>query len=619
MMAEPALHKSAPTENRETRDQGPRGRCDNRFRWIAPCAWSVILLTLSTQSTSAAESTGKAWIEQSNRYTRLLFDVQLKHSPEQGSTEGLARFDAQISDPRLADELAQRRELEAVLNTLRTARTQVIDKNVQEDLDILQRAFELQFRMDDFAKEHLVTAFNPSESVFEGIKVLLDDQVPADRRPAALVRLGKYAGLEPGFAPYAELVKQRTMAQLAKPGVFFPPKTLLENQLDRNPTYLKGMPLLFKKYHLHGWEAAFTALKAQLRDYDAWVRASLLPKARTDFREPPEEYALDLEQNGIDASPAEIAARAHAAFNLDQAAMAPLAMQVAQSNGFPSSDYRAVIAELKKRQITGAAIVPFYEKRLHEIEQIITTNGLVTLPNRPIIIRLASAAETVQAPSPHMGGISFLNNTGQRGEFVLPLIMPSSNGAKADRYDDFTYDAVGWTITAHEARPGHELQFDSMLEHGVSLARMRYALNSTDTEGWALYAEHIMQPFEPAEAQLVTLQSRLLRDARAFLDPELQSGQITTAQAFRVLTQDVVLSHAFATEEIERYTLENPGQAVSYFYGYTQLLSLRKETEAALGTKFNQLRFHDFVLGQGLLTPSLLRKAVLEAFVPSQL
>jgi hypothetical protein len=78
---------------------------------------SIISFSLSLQLTNAAESTGKAWIEQSNRYTRLLFDVQLKHSPEQGSTEGLARFDAQISDPRVADELAQRRELEAVLNT----------------------------------------------------------------------------------------------------------------------------------------------------------------------------------------------------------------------------------------------------------------------------------------------------------------------------------------------------------------------------------------------------------------------------------------------------------------------------------------------------------------------
>jgi Bacterial protein of unknown function (DUF885) len=619
MMAKLALYESAPDEDQQTRDRGPRGRCYSRHRWIAPLAWGVISLTVSLRLTNAAEPTRKAWIEQSNHYTRLLFDVQLKHSPEQGSREGLARFDVKISDPRLADELIEQQELEAVLNALRADRAQVSDKNIQQDLDILQRVFDLQFRIDDFARQHLVTAFNPSESVFQGIQVLLDDQVPANRRPAALVRLREYAGLEPGFAPYAELVRQRTTEQLAKPGVFFPPKTLLENQLGRNPNYLKGIPLLFKKYHLHGWVAAFTALKAQLLDYDAWVRANLLPKARMDFREAPEEYALDLEQNGIDVSPGEIATRAHAAFNQDQAAMAPLALQVAQSNGFSSSDYRAVIAELKKRQITGAAIVPFYEHRLHEIERIITTNSLVTLPNRPTIIRLASAAETAQAPAPHMGGISFLNNAGQRGEFVLPLTMPSSSGAKDDRYDDFTYDAVGWTLTAHEARPGHELQFDSMLEHGVSLARVRFAGNSTNTEGWGLYAEYIMQPFEPVEARLVTLQSRLLRDARAFLDPELQSGQITTAQAFKVLTQDVVLSHAFATEEIERYTLENPGQAVSYFYGYTQLLALRKDTEAALGSKFNQLRFHDFVLGQGLLPPSLLRKAVLEDFVPSQL
>ena len=45
---------------------------------------------------------------------------------------------------------------------------------------------------------------------------------------------------------------------------------------------------------------------------------------------------------------------------------------------------------------------------------------------------------------------------------------------------------------------------------------------------------------------------------------------------------------------------------------------LRKETEAALGAKFEQKKFHDFILSQGLLPPDLMRKAVLEDFVPSQ-
>jgi uncharacterized protein (DUF885 family) len=309
---------------------------------------------------------------------------------------------------------------------------------------------------------------------------------------------------------------------------------------------------------------------------------------------------------------------AHAAFVQYQTEMAPLAAQVAKANGYSSSDYRAVIAELKKKQITGEAILPFYEKRLHDIEKIIVAKNLVTMPGRPAIIRLATPAETAQQPAPHMTPPPFLHNTGQRGQFVLPLNIPSATGGAEDKYDDFTFDAVAWTLTAHEARPGHELQFDSMVEHGVSLARALYAFNSTNAEGWGLYAEYIMQPYEPVEGQLLTLQLRLLRAARAFLDPELQSGAATEAQAYSVLEKDVLLSHAFAKEEVERFTFRSPGQANSYFYGYTRLLSLRKETEAALGNKFDQKRFHDFILGQGLLPPDLMRAAVLEEFIPSQ-
>jgi uncharacterized protein (DUF885 family) len=98
----------------------------------------------------------------------------------------------------------------------------------------------------------------------------------------------------------------------------------------------------------------------------------------------------------------------------------------------------------------------------------------------------------------------------------------------------------------------------------------------------------------------------------------LQMGKVTPEQAYKVLEDDVVLSHAFATEEVERFTFRSPGQANSYFYGYTNLLALRKETEAALGKKFDQKKFHDFILAQGLLPPDLMRKAVIEDFVPSQ-
>jgi len=563
-------------------------------------------------------SADPAWVARSNAFTQRLLDVEYAHSPEAGSQEGLARYDALVSRPTLADQLAERREFAAVLADLQSARARESDENVIEDLEILHKAFDLRFRQEDYDRAHVVPFINASEIVFQGLRGLLDDQVSADRRPNALVRLKKYAGVEAGSTPLTQQLQRRALEQIAKPGVVYPSKGELETELGRNANYVQGIADLFEKYQLSGWQEPYAKLKAQLAAYDAWVRATLLPKARTDFRLPPEEYALAFESYGIDMAPAEIAKLAHAAFAEYQAEMVPLAAAVARQNGYPANDYRSVVAELKKRQITGEAILPFYEQRLHEIEKLIVANRLVTLPDRPAIIRLATAAETAQQPAPHMVPPPFLHNTGQRGEFVLPLNVPSATGGAADQYDDFTYDAVAWTLTSHEARPGHELQFDSMVEHGVSLARALYAFNSTNAEGWGLYAEYIMQPYEPVEGQLLTLQLRLLRAARAFLDPELQSGQVTTDQAYAVLEHDVMLSHAFAKEEVERFTYRAPGQANSYFYGYTRLLALRKETESALGPKFDQLKFHDFLLSQGLLPPDLMRAAVLRDFVPAQ-
>ena len=57
-----------------------------------------------------------------------------------------------------------------------------------------------------------------------------------------------------------------------------------------------------------------------------------------------------------------------------------------------------------------------------------------------------------------------------------------------------------------------------------------------------------------------------------------------------------------------------PGQATSYYYGYTRLLELRAEVEQKLGAKFDAKKFHDFILAQGLLPPGIMRSTVLAAF-----
>lgn len=558
---------------------------------------------------------GKEWIAKSNNYTKILLDIDKKYSPEFGSSQGLAFYDTLIAVPTLANEMAQRKDRLNAVAILKESKQKETNLAVKQDLDILINQSELGFRQDDFRLNKEVSFLNATETVFSGMQTLLDDQTPTERRSAAVIRLRKYAGLEKGYQPITFILQQRTGEQMAKPDMIYPSKQKMEVILSHNASMVSGIEELFKKYKLSGWEQPYAAIKKQLEDYDAWVTTNVLPKTHTDFRLPPEEYKLELESYGIDIPPAEIAKMAHAAFTDIQNQMKPLAEQIAKKNNLPSSDYRDVIKFLKKDQIIGDSIMPIYKKHLSDIEGIIREHHLVTLPNRPAIIRLATTAETAQSPAPHMVPPPFLNNTGQRGVFVLPLNMPPAPGEKVDKYDDFTFDAASWTIIAHEARPGHELQFDKMVEEGVSQARALYAFNSTNVEGWGLYSEYITRPYMPVEGQLISLDYRLLRAARAFLDPELQAGTITQQQALDLLMTDVVQSHAMAKQEVERYSLRAPGQANSYFYGFTKLVALRNDAEKALGNKFNQQRFHDFILSQGILPPALIREAVMGDFV----
>lgn len=576
---------------------------------------SCSLLPLAVQS----QTVSREWIAKSNKYTQQLIDLDKKYSPEYGSSQGLAEYDTLITVPTLANQLAQRKEEEALTAKFASYLKDEKDIAVKQDLNILIIHSKLGFRKQDFQLKRKVPFMNAASIVYGGLEDLLDDQTPVERRAAAIVRLRKYAGLQPGYRPITDILKERVTQQMAGKDMIYPSKQLMEVELSRNASIIAGIEELLKKFKLTGWEQPYATLKKQLEDYDTWTKEHVLVKARKEFRLPPEEYALQLEDFGIDIPPAQLAEMAHKAFTAIQQEMQPIAEQIAKQRGWSFTDYRSVIRELKKEQIHGDSIIPLYEGHLKDIEGIIRDHQLVTLPDRPAIIRLATVAETARSPAPHMVPPPFLNNTGQRGVFVLPLNMPPAPGEKvADKYDDFTFDAASWTIIAHEARPGHELQFDKMVEEGVSQARTLYAFNSTNVEGWGLYSEYIIRPYMPLEGRLVSLDYLLLRAARAFLDPELQAGKISQQDVLNTLMNDVVQSKAMAQQEMERYSIQMPGQANSYFYGFTKMMSLRKDTEAALGNKFNALRFHNFILSQGLLPPALIRDAVMKDFIPAE-
>ena len=323
-----------------------------------------------------------------------------------------------------------------------------------------------------------------------------------------------------------------------------------------------------------------------------------------------------LKQFGVEMHPRELIDRASASFVETRTELQSLARTLAAQRGWKSNDYRDVIRELKKERIPEEQLLAVYKARLETMEEIVRREQIVTLPEREAVIRLATEAESAASPAPHVDPPRLVGNTGEPAEFVLPTKNP--NATPGTEMDDFNYDAVAWTLTAHEARPGHELQFAKMLERGVSTARIVFAFNSANVEGWALYAEAQMKQYQPIEGQIGVLQLRMMREARAMLDPMLNLGMIMPDEALRFLMDEVSLSEPMAKQEVDRYTFRAPGQATAYFYGYSKLNALRAKVELALPKRFSPLPYHDFIISQGLLPFDLLEKAVMTEFVARQ-
>lgn len=559
------------------------------------------------------ESRGEAALAASNAYAQILVEAEAPFNPEEASFFGIPGFDDAVVDLRPGLAQRSRAALSRAKRSLAGALEKEHDRALREDLAILIGAADLEMATRASEERVLLTWVDAPLRVFEGLSALLRDQVASDRRRHAMARLRRYVGQAPGATSIFVLARERYEERARDRKLLRPVRREVERALGNAQVYLDGVRDLVAREQDPEAPALLAALAAQVASYTEWTRAVVLPATRQDPRVPRELYVQRLRAHGVDIDPNELVRRAAVEYAETRAALVALAPRVAEAKGIPSQDYREVLRALKARALPVGEIESHYRQVLGELEGRIEAAAIVTLPRRPMQMRLASEAESAASPPPHFLPPALVGNRGEQGVFVLT--RGPAREAAAGGYDDFANAAASWTLTAHEGRPGHELQFSAMIERGLPLARTRYAFNSVNIEGWALYAEAEVLALEPVEGQLFALQHRLLRAARAMLDPQLNLGTITRERAQALLRDEVVLSAAMVEQELDRYTFAAPGQACAYFYGYARLLELRMETELALGPAFDRRAFHDFVLAQGLVTPDLLATAVRDEFV----
>jgi len=539
----------------------------------------------------------------------MVFDTLGAFYPEWMSSLGIEKFDTAVMD--LKPDRVKRADaaLGAAAKRLSGLKAKEKDPRVRQDIDIVVEALERQRRTETLEDRLLIPFSDMPRQLFFSLQNLLDPRNPPERRAHAVPLARNYAGMAPGTLPITQLDRERIEERAADAKLLWPYKGQGEQVLNNCERYIAGVADLFRASGVQGWEEAQGRLAAQVRTHCDWVRKDVLPRARATPMLPRELYAHRLKGFGVDITPEQAIQLGTSTFAEVRDQMTLLAADIARERKLSSGDYRAVLRDLKREALEPDAILPYYKQRLTDIERIIEQAKLISLPKRPATIRLATEAESAAIPAPYFSVPRLIGNKGEVGEFVLPLSNPNSKSGA--RPDDFTSPAAAWSLIAHEARPGHELQFISMVEGGVSVARAVFASNSTNAEGWGLYAEAIMLPHFPPEGRLFGLQLRMMRAAREFLDPMVNLGRITPDAAQEFLMREVTLSEPMSKQEADRYAFWSPGQAVSYLYGYTRLRELRMKAEILLGDKFDQREFHDLIIAQGLLPPKLLETAVM--------
>ncbi|MDQ7994042.1 MAG: DUF885 domain-containing protein, partial [Propionicimonas sp.] len=183
------------------------------------------------------------------------------------------------------------------------------------------------------------------------------------------------------------------------------------------------------------------------------------------------------------------------------------------------------------------------------------------------------------------------------------------------------------TTVYHEGVPGHHLQIAQqvLIREQLNSWRRLVLWTSGHGEGWALYAERLMEEFgfmDDLGDRLGLLDGQRMRAARVVIDIGVHLGKPApqrwgggtwdAAKAWDLFKANANMDEAFLRFELNRY-LGWPGQAPSYKIGQRLWEQARAGAPAAAdaaGEPFSLKDFHSRALGLGSVPLSILPTAL---------
>ena len=251
-----------------------------------------------------------------------------------------------------------------------------------------------------------------------------------------------------------------------------------------------------------------------------------------------------------------------------------------------------------------AGFLSYYEQSLAKIVTFINSHEIVTIPAYIGPFHIVEVPKALAATYP--GG--FMNPPGMfskdpQGFYFVPDFSASNQSFFVQQARQSVLPLLG-----HEGIPGHFMQF-SIAYHNPDYVRHVQG-DGVFAEGWAFYGEEMLMreglyDDDPgARKQVIHLMRH--RATRIGVDVALATGEMSLPQAIAYFEKNAGIDYDTARGEATRFAMD-PGQAIDYQIGKTQIETLQTLDANRDGASFNQRSFHDRLLSYGTVPYSTIR------------
>jgi uncharacterized protein (DUF885 family) len=255
-------------------------------------------------------------------------------------------------------------------------------------------------------------------------------------------------------------------------------------------------------------------------------------------------------------------------------------------------DVEALLQKIQKRHPKREHLLDTYRKRMRDAFKWWADSGLVSMPEKQAL-KVQETPEFMQHLIPFAAYLHPMpGDPEQHGTY---FVTPVSDDAQLAEHNDFSIDLT----CAHEAFPGHHLQFvTENQQHSSNHTRLVNA-SASMYEGWALYCEQLSIEqgwLKKDEYRFMMLRDRLWRALRIIIDVKLQTGQLSIERAIELMMAELGFERKQAEAEINWYT-SSPTVPLCYATGCE--LIHRARDEVVSDTGLSLLEFHNKLLSQG--------------------